>query len=219
MMKFQPFTTPSSIEEASFAIIDSEVNPKPFQGAAWEIARRLIHSTADFDILNHLELPDLAIKAGINALKSACIIYTDTEMAKVGMSRFRLDRLNVKVESILSLPQVVERAKELNSTRSCAAVELAWQKTQIEKNQNVIWAIGNAPTALIRLVELINETSEDNLPRLIIGLPVGFVNASESKEFLCKQNKVPYLTLKGRKGGSTLAAATVNALAELALRG
>ena len=225
MISLQPFSSPDSIEKESFAIIDAEVaDPKPFSGAAWEIARRMVHSCADFEILNHLYLADSAIAAGIQALRDSCIIYTDTEMSKVGMSRFRLDPLGVKVLSVLSLPGVEARAKESNGTRAKAGIELAWERTQaLDGNKNTIWVIGNAPTALLRLLELAQLAHNNKiepkliLPRLIIGLPVGFVNAAESKECLLAQNIVPFLTLRGRKGGSTLAAATVNALAKLAL--
>lgn len=233
MINIKPFHTPKSIEAESFAIIDAEVgDPKPFSGAAWEIARRMVHSCADFEILEHLHLPDSAIQTGIKALRAGCTIYTDTEMARIGMSRFRLDRLGadkagggVQVISVLSLPGVAERAAAQGCTRSKAGVELAWQQNAAGAG-GAIWAFGNAPTALLALLDLCAaESATDKakgkaspkMPSLIIGLPVGFVNAAEAKEVLLEQELVPCLTLRGRKGGSTLAAAVVNALAELAL--
>ncbi len=244
MINIKPFHTPKDIEAESFAIIDAEIGePKPFSGAAWEIARRMVHSCADFEILEHLHLPDQAIQAGVEALCAGCTIYTDTEMARIGMSRFRLDRLGshktggIEVMSVLSLPGVAERAEAQGCTRSRAGVELAWQRSATTASARAIWAFGNAPTALLALLELcapkttpetkaatkadpekLTGEASGQVPSLIIGLPVGFVNAEESKEVLLQQNMIPCLTLRGRKGGSTLAAAVVNALAELALR-
>lgn len=240
MINIKPFHTPKDIEAESFAIIDAEAGePKPFSGAAWEIARRMVHSCADFEILEHLHLPARAIQAGVDALRAGCAIYTDTEMARTGMSRFRLDRLGpgktggIEVISVLSLPGVAERAAAQGCTRSKAGVELAWLRSSDTTSAGAIWAFGNAPTALLTLLELCAQTKAavkvapgqlageafcGQMPSLIIGLPVGFVNAEEAKEILLRQNMLPCLTLRGRKGGSTLAAAVVNALADLALR-
>ncbi len=212
MSTLQPYFTPETIETRSFAIIDSEVpEPRPFAGAEWEIARRLVHTTADFDLLNHLVIHPLAIQAGTAALARGCRIFTDTEMARSGIPVRRTDPLGCTVQCLLNRPDVVARAREQGTTRAHAAMDAATAELG-----NAIIVIGNAPTALIRLIDHLR--SGGPAPALVVGMPVGFVNAAESKELLLEQHVVPYITIRGRKGGSPLAAATVNALAEMVLR-
>lgn len=206
----QPYFSPGNIEQRSFEIIDSEVpEPRPFSGHEWTIARRLIHTTADFDLLNHIMFHADAIEAGVNAIKSGCTIFTDTEMARSGIPVRRTTPFGCSTQCLLNRPDVVEQAQKTGSTRAQAAMDAAAP----EIGGSII-AIGNAPTALIRLMQHLENGG--TAPALIVGMPVGFVNAAESKEILLAQSSVPYITIRGRKGGSPLAAATVNALAILA---
>ena len=210
-MELYPRATPEEIEARSFAIIDAETpEPRPFSGATWSIARRLIHTCGDMDILPWLVLPDAAVDAGITALRRGAPVFTDTEMACHGVPERRLRTLGSTVRSLLSLPGVNERAIWGKYTRSRAALLEAAPLLP-----GALVAIGNAPTALLTLLEMLEQGLA--APALIIGMPVGFVNAVESKELLC-QSPYPHLCLRGRKGGSPLAAASVNALAELALQ-
>lgn len=212
MKRLQPETAPASIEQRSFAIIDAEAGePKPFSGRCWEVARRLVHTTADFSILDSLVCTDVAVSAGVAALRAGRPIFTDTRMALAGMPKRRLDPLGVTAECLLGLPGVAERAKKHGTTQSRAAVEIAGDFLE-----DAILAVGNAPTALIALIRHLGEGGK--APALVIGMPVGFVNAAESKELLLEETRVPSIVIRGRRGGSPLAAATVNALAEIALR-
>ena len=208
--ELQPYFSPDNIEQRSFEIIDSEVpEPRPFAGDQWTVARRLIHTTADFDLLNHIIFHGDAIAAGVAALKAGCTIFTDTEMARSGIPVRRTEGFGCTTQCLLNRPDVVSKAKESGSTRAQAAMDAAAPEIG-----GSIMAIGNAPTALIRLMQHLESGGE--APALIVGMPVGFVNAAESKEILLAQSTVPYITIRGRKGGSPLAAATVNALAILA---
>ncbi len=202
---------PADIETRSLAIIDSEVpEPRPFADNEWLVARRMIHTTADFDLLQHIRFHPQAIAAGLDALSAGATIATDTEMARMGIPLRRMNPLGCAVVCLMNDPEVTAQAKASGGTRARAAVD-----EMQRRHAPAIWAIGNAPTALLRLLELIQEGAA--APRLIIGLPVGFVNAAESKALLAAQDATPYITIEGRKGGSALAACTVNALAEIAL--
>lgn len=202
---------PDDIEARSFAIIDGEIpEPRPFTGHAWEIARRLVHTSGDISLPGDLYLPDDAVRRGIQALRRGCAVFTDTRMACSGIPARRFTSLNCSVQCLLDLPGVADKAKADNITRARAAMLLAG-----ESLSGSIVAIGNAPTALLTLLELLDEGLP--APALIIGMPVGFVNAAESKELLVHNGR-PCLVLRGRKGGSPLAAATVNALAIIAGR-
>ena len=202
---------PSEIENKSFAIIDSEVpEPRPFEKEEWLVARRMIHTTADFELLSLIRFHPDAITSGIDALKSGCLIITDTEMARMGIQKRRMERLNCRVNCYMNDPAVIDRASKEGRTRASVAVDHA--SSDLTGN---ICVIGNAPTALLRLLEIM-KTGQCK-PALIVGMPVGFVNAVESKEMLVEQKAVPYITIKGRKGGSALAACVVNQLAEITL--
>ncbi len=208
----QPESDPRSIERRSFAIIDAEAGePKPFSGHCWEVARRLVHTTADFSLLDTLVIDENAVMAGVAALRAGCRIWTDTRMVLAGMPARRLTPLGVTAACLLALPGVAERARERGTTQTGAAVAIAGDRLE-----NAILAVGNAPTALIALSRHLR--SGGKAPALVIGMPVGFVNAAESKELLLEETAVPSIVLRGRRGGSPLAAATVNALAEIALR-
>jgi precorrin-8X/cobalt-precorrin-8 methylmutase len=206
---FQSFQKPEEIEAESFRIIDSEVPvPRPFEGAQWEIVRRMIHTTADFEMLSLARFHAKAVENGLNALKNGAVIVTDTEMARRGMPVRRLDPLGCTVHCLMNDPRVIDRAKAEGITRAKAAVDVAVAELSPD-----IWVVGNAPTALIRLVEHVDSGATS--PALVVGMPVGFVNAAESKALLMSRD-IPFISVEGRKGGSALAASVVNALAVLA---
>lgn len=212
MERLRPEKTPASIEQRSFAIIDAEAGANnPFSGRCWEIARRLVHTTADFSILESLILDDTAVDAGVAALRAGSPVFTDTRMALAGIPERRLLPLGVTASCLLSLPGVAERARSMAITQSRAAVEIAGDCLE-----GAVLAVGNAPTTLIALVRHLQTGGK--APALVIGMPVGFVNAEESKEMLLEETGLPCIVIRGRRGGSSLAAATVNALAEIALR-
>ena len=207
-----PSKTPKEIEERSFAIIESEVPiPRRYTGLLWEVARRCIHAAGDISLLADLELSLDALKSGLWALNLGCTIYTDTRMCAAGLAPSRYQPLNVSVKSIMDLPNLEEYAVDKKITRARAGIELI-----AEHLASSIVVIGNAPTALLSLLEILDQGASP--PALIIGMPVGFVNASQAKELL-HNSSYPHFTLLGRKGGSAIAAAAINALALIALRG
>lgn len=202
---------PDAIEARSFALIDAEVpEPRPFSGPAWEVARRLIHTTGDTSLPADLVLPAAAVAAGVAALRAGATVFTDTRMACVGIPARRLAPLGASAVCLLDLPGVADKAAAEGITRSRAAMLLAGPRLA-----GSLVAIGNAPTALLTLLELLDHGLP--APALIIGMPVGFVNAAESKALL-EQSPWTALVLRGRRGGSPLAAAAVNALADIAGR-
>ena len=210
-IRLDPCSTPASIEARSFAIIDAEVGEsKPFAGKAWIVARRLVHTTGDVSLLNDLWLPDQAIEAGLNALRQGAPVFTDTEMVRSGIPLRRLTPLGVNVTCILDRPELAREAAARGVTRARAGMEALGARLG-----GSIVAIGNAPTALLALLDSIAAGAP--APALVIGMPVGFVNAAESKELLLHHRDIPSLCVRGRRGGSPLAAATVNALAQILL--
>ncbi|MBB6714456.1 precorrin-8X methylmutase [Clostridium gasigenes] len=194
---------PMDIEKRSFEIIGEELGEHSFTDEELLVVKRVIHTTADFEYKNLIEISPDAIKTAKEVLKNGAMIYTDTNMALSGVNKRGLNQVNGKIICYVNLEEVHIEAKEREITRSMAAVEKAC-------NDNVdIFVFGNAPTALFRLKELIKEGKAN--PKLIIAVPVGFVGASESKENMSELN-IPYITVNGRKGGSGVAAAIVNAL-------
>ena len=194
---------PMDIEKRSFEIIGEEMGNHSFTDEELLVVKRVIHTTADFEYKNLIEISQDAIKVAKEVLKNGATIYTDTNMALSGINKRSLNQVNGKIICYVNLEEVHKEAKERGITRSMAAVEKAC-------SDNVdIFVFGNAPTALFRLKELIKEGKAN--PKLIIAVPVGFVGASESKENM-EELKIPYITVKGRKGGSGVAAAIVNAL-------
>ena len=194
---------PMGIEERSFEIIGEEMGSHSFTEEELLIVKRTIHTTADFEYKELVEISETAIETAKNILGGGATIYTDTNMALNGINKMALAKTNSNVICYVNEESVHKEAKEKNITRSMAAVERAC-------NDNVdIFVFGNAPTALFRLKELIKEGRAN--PKLIIAVPVGFVGAAESKENMDDLN-IPYIRVKGRKGGSTVAAAIVNAL-------
>lgn len=202
---------PEAIERRSMEIIDSLVpEPRPFAGEEWVVARRMIHTTADFELLEHIRFHPRAVEAGLAALRAGATIVTDTRMAACGIPPRRLVTFGCSVVSFVDDDEVAREARQRGLTRSHVAAERA-----AALEGPVIWAVGNAPTALLRLMGLMDEGRAR--PALVVGMPVGFVNAAQSKDMLMARHDVPWIAIEGRKGGSALAACTVNALAELSL--
>lgn len=200
---------PGDIETRSMEIIDSEAGDHGLSSLQWAIVRRMIHTTADFDWAKTTLFSQEAIDRGIAALRSGCTIYTDTQMAKMGISPWRLEPLGVEVRCLISRGQTIARATAGPTTRAVAAVDIA-----VEADPGAMFVVGNAPTALYRLLEHVNAGRAN--PALVVGLPVGFVNAAEAKQALAESD-LPFITAKGRKGGSAVAASVVNALTIMAL--
>jgi precorrin-8X/cobalt-precorrin-8 methylmutase len=200
---------PEQIERLSFQIIDQEAGSHDFTPDQWAIVQRMIHTTADFEYKDMIRFHPKAITAGIEAIRAGKSIITDTNMARVGIRKNELERFGVSVKCFMNDPTVCEMARHNGTTRAKAAVDAA-----VSDMSNGIYVIGNAPTALLRLVELVANNNAH--PALIIGLPVGFVNAAESKAALIEMDH-PYISNVGRKGGSNVAASVVNALIKLTL--
>ena len=198
---------PEEIEAESFRIIDEEAGEHGRGSREWQVVRRAIHTSADFEYARGMVLSDNAVQCGIDAIRSGAGIVTDTNMALSGISRERLARFGCQFDCHVADPDVAELAKKNGVTRSVLAMRKA-----AANPANRIFVIGNAPTALFELLRLIREGSAQ--PALIIGLPVGFVGAEESKNALAATDgSIPFITNMGRKGGSNVAAAVVNALA------
>ena len=200
---------PNEIEALSFKIIDEEAGTHKFSSDEWSIVQRMIHTSADFEYIKSVRFHTDAISCGINALRKGKTIITDTNMAKAGIRKTDLERFNAQVKCFMTDPEIGRIASKNGITRAKAAVDAA-----IPDMQGGIYVIGNAPTALLRLIELVKEKKAN--PALIIGLPVGFVNAAESKKELVELD-YPYISNIGRKGGSNIAASVVNALIKIAL--
>jgi precorrin-8X/cobalt-precorrin-8 methylmutase len=201
---------PEEIENESFRIIDAEAGDHGWPEAEWQIVRRAIHTSADFEYSRSIVLSEDVIESGIAALRSGAGIVTDTNMALSGISKPRLAKMGCSVSCHVADPDVAELAKREGITRSITAMRKA-----ASNPENSIFVIGNAPTALFELLRLIE--SGVVKPALIIGLPVGFVGAEESKNALAScTHAIPFITNIGRKGGSNVAAAVINALAILA---
>jgi precorrin-8X/cobalt-precorrin-8 methylmutase len=198
-----------SIEDKSMEIIENEIGSHPYSKDEWPIVRRVIHSTADFDFArqNMIVFHKNAISSGINALKNGCNIIVDVNGVIGGLNKENLKEYGNKAICNISEPKIVEEAKKLNKTRAQTSMRLAAS----EMNGGVV-AIGNAPTALVEVIQMIRENVTH--PALVIGIPVGFVCAVESKDEL-QTIDTPYITNKGRKGGSPCASAIVNALFKL----
>ncbi|PNV71938.1 precorrin-8X methylmutase [Leptospira inadai] len=204
-----------NIEDRSFQIIDEEAGMHSYPPADWEIVRRIIHATADFEFKDLTKIHPEAASSGIAALKRGCSIICDVQMILAGLNRERLDAYGCKTHSFISDADVIQKAKEKNSTR---AIESIRKASELGLLDGSILAIGNAPTALLEIVRLIE--SNEAKPSLIIGVPVGFVSASESKEsVMALQGSIPYIITRGRKGGSTIAVAILHALLLLSAKG
>lgn len=195
---------PADIEKRSFAIITEELGGRTFPDGVAEVVKRVIHTSADFDYADNLCFSPDAVEQAKAALEAGATIVTDTNMALAGISKPTLAQLGGKAVCLMADEDVVREAKERGVTRATVSMEHA-----AKLDGPLIFAIGNAPTALIRLHELIEAGAVS--PALVIGVPVGFVNVVESKE-LFLGGDTPYIIARGRKGGSNVAAAIVNAL-------
>lgn len=199
------YHSPTEIEKHSFEIITKLLGNKKFASIQEEsIVKRVIHTTADFDYADTIVVTKNAFESAVSAIQNGCTIITDTTMAMSGINKRVLESYGGSCKCFIADKDVMKTAKEKNITRSCAAID----KAILDKN-NQIYVIGNAPTALIRLYELVKQNKVS--PALVVGVPVGFVNVEESKELFMTTN-VPYIIAKGRKGGSNVAAAIINAI-------
>lgn len=196
--------SPHEIEKRSFEIITEELNGRTFPEDQELVVKRCIHTSADFDYADNLCFSEHAVAKGIEAIREGACIVTDTQMARSGINKKVLARHGGEALCFMSDKDVAARAKETGSTRAAACMEKA-----AELDKKLIIAVGNAPTALVRLYELIGEGKIK--PALIIGVPVGFVNVVQSKELIMQTN-IPYIVARGRKGGSNIAACICNAL-------
>jgi precorrin-8X/cobalt-precorrin-8 methylmutase len=199
-----------SIEDASMEMIENEVGKHDYNEKEWPIVRRIIHSTADFDFANKNKIifSKDAVESGMGALKNGCSIVVDVNGVIGGLNKQNPKDFGNKIICNISSPDVMESAKKQNKTRSQVSMRVA--SSDIEGG---IVVIGNAPTALLELIQMVKEGLVK--PALIIGIPVGFISASESKEELSKLAEVSFITNIGRKGGSSSASAIVNALYKL----
>ena len=195
---------PMDIEKRSFEIITEELGDTPLIPGTELVVKRCIHTSADFDYARNLCFSPDVIEKAMEAIKNGACIVTDTQMAKSGINKRALARYGGEVYCFMSDEDVAKIAKENGTTRATASMDKA-----ATLDKKLIFAIGNAPTALVRLYELIEDGRLD--PELIIGVPVGFVNVVQSKELILSSN-VPYIVAAGRKGGSNIAACICNAL-------
>jgi precorrin-8X/cobalt-precorrin-8 methylmutase len=210
MPRFDYLRDPDEIERQSFAQICQLTDLSRFDPDQQQVAMRLVHTSGDPDLIRDLRFSPGAVEAGIAALNQGADVLCDIEMLSHGISK---RYLKGQVRCFLNAPEVVECARRTGETRAMAAMA-EWPLHMI----GTIATIGNAPTALFRLLELLDEGAPR--PALIVGMPVGFINAAESKQALWdlapSEFQIPCITLLGRRGGSGLAAATVNALARMA---
>lgn len=195
---------PAEIEKRSFEIIEHELNGRILDPEKAPIIKRVIHTSADFEYADSLVFSENAVKLALDAIKRGACIVTDTEMGKAGINKKVLAKYGGEVLCYMADEEVEKLAKRNGSTRATASMDKA---ALLDKE--LIFAIGNAPTALVRLYELISEKKIN--PAFVIGVPVGFVNVVQSKELII-QSKVPHIVSRGRKGGSNVAAAICNAL-------
>lgn len=195
---------PSEIEKKSMEMITEELGERKFPEYEEPVVKRCIHTSADFDYANNLIFSEDAACHAIQAIRDGASIITDTRMAASGINKKRLAQFGGQVYCFMDHEDVAREAKERGCTRAVICMERG-----AKMEGPVIFAIGNAPTALIHLYELIQDGKVD--PVLVIGVPVGFVNVIESKE-LFLESEIPHIIAKGRKGGSTIAAAICNAL-------
>ena len=203
-----------AIENSSFTIIDREIGAHSFSKAEWEIVRRVIHSTADFEFKELIKFQEQAIISGVKALKAGSSILTDVKMIKQGLNQERLSIFKNKSYCFIGDDSVSKKAELNKTTKALESVKKAFAENLL--NDSII-AIGNAPTFLLEICSLIRERKIN--PALVIAVPVGFVSAAESKSELAKisgeLSSTPYIISQGRKGGSTIAVAIIHALLEI----
>jgi precorrin-8X/cobalt-precorrin-8 methylmutase len=199
---------PEQIEKKSFQLIEARVPSHPFNRRQWSVVKRMIHATADFELVHTTVFHPRALPAGIKALRGGAAIITDTNMVKAGISLKRLRAYGTNVCCAISRQAVAREARISGKTRAAAAM-----RALAPLMKGALVAVGNAPTALCEVLSIAGNKA--HRPALIIGVPVGMVGAAESKELLIASG-LPFITVRGEKGGSPLAASMVNALALLA---
>ena len=195
---------PMDIEKRSFEIISETLGDRKLEPENELVIKRAIHTTADFDYADNLVFSPHAVQNGIQAMRKGCDIVTDTQMARAGINKKILAQLGGEVHCFMSDDDVAKEAKERGITRAIVSMERAARLTK-----PCIFAIGNAPTALVAIHELVLQGKM--MPALVIGVPVGFVNVIESKEMII-DSSIPFIVARGRKGGSNVAAAICNAM-------
>ena len=195
---------PNEIEKRSMEIITQELNGRIWPEPQFSIVKRCIHTSADFDYADNLCFSENAAMLGVEALRRGAVIVTDTKMAWSGINKKKLAEYGGEAYCFMSDEDVAKEAQERGCTRAAICMERG-----AALGKEVIFAVGNAPTALIRLYELIQKGKVN--PALIIGAPVGFVNVVEAKELIMTAG-VPYIVPRGRKGGSNIAATICNAM-------
>ena len=201
-----------AIEHDSFAVIDREVGPHAYTPDQWPIVRRMIHANADFDFNGLTDFHPQAVNAGVAAILSrSAHVVADVEMICVGLSAPRLGHFGMATHQFISDEDVIDTARAEGTTRAVQAMRKAHRMGLLA---GAIVGIGNAPTALIELVRLIQQ--EGARPALVVGMPVGFVSAAESKDLMAQSTTTPWVVIRGRKGGSTLVVAAIHALLGLA---
>ena len=198
---------PADIEKRSMEIITEELNGRTWPEPEFSIVKRCIHTSADFDYADNLCFSENAAKLGIEALRRGASVVTDTRMAWSGINKKKLKEYGGEAYCFMSDEDVAEAARRSGTTRAAACMDKA---AKLHGRERLIFAIGNAPTALVRLYELAAEGVLK--PELIIGAPVGFVNVVQSKELILGLEETPYIVARGRKGGSNIAACICNAL-------
>jgi len=194
------------IEDRSFAIIDDEAGAHGFPAPQWQVVRRVVHATADFEFIQLMRLHPEAVEAGVRALRGGGPLLVDVKMSAAGLNEERLAAYGCSVLSYISDPDVIADARAHNSTRAIESMRKAHRLGTLD---GAVVAIGNAPTALLEVARLVRE--EGARPALVIGVPVGFVSAAESKEVALAM-PVPTIIARGRKGGSPVAVAIIHAL-------
>ncbi len=199
------------IEHESFAVVDQEAGPHAYREDQWPLVRRMIHATADFEFNGLTRFHPEAVRAGVAAILAGKPLVADVEMICVGVSKPRLAHFGVSVHQFISDEDVIRDAKAADSTRAVFAMRKARDLGLLD---GAIVGVGNAPTALLELIRQVRE--EGVRPALVIGMPVGFVSAQESKAELAELSEVPWVITDGRKGGSTLVVAALHALLALA---
>lgn len=199
------------IEHNSFAIVDREAGTHEYSEPQWHIVRRIIHASADFEFNGLTKFHANAVSSGVEAILAGKPIIADVEMICVGLSKPRLKHFGMQSCHFISDEDVIKRAQQQNSTRAVQAMRKAQQQGLLEGG---IVAVGNAPTALLEIIRMIKE--DKVRPALIVGMPVGFVSAAESKQALDEIEDIPWINTQGRKGGSTLVVATLHALMAIA---
>ena len=196
---------PMEIENRSMEIIAPHLEGLHLDEAQTKVYSRMIHASGDVEYAPVIKIHPDAIKATQEALKKGANIYTDVEMVRTGIHKASFNRYGGKIECRVSDPEIAKLAKEKGITRSMAAMRSFGKDLD-----GAIIAIGNAPTALFEVLRMVDE--EGIKPAVIIGIPVGFVGAADSKELLAKNTKIPYITVEGTKGGSPIAASAINAI-------